>query len=149
MTRNASDRNPLVLNVPRDTSQIANFKNVFSIGLSENENINKYEKNSCKPAKRIRVNRITYGNATENLVERPAAEVEDGPAGGVERGAEHLVRLGDLVRVDVAAVELHHVDAPLGERLRVERECELRARIARAGGRADVRVYAQLEAAGV
>lgn len=65
---------------------------------------------------------MTYVNVTQNLVERPAAEVENGPAGGVERGAEHFVRLGDLVCVDVAAVELHHVDAPIGERLRVE--CE-------------------------
>ena len=66
--------------------------------------------------------------------------------GGVHELLHDRVAARLLLRVTVAAVHLHHVDAPLGERGRVRRQVELAARVSTARVRAEVDVDAQLQA---
>ena len=69
--------------------------------------------------------------------------------GGIHELLHYRVAARLLLRVRVAAVHLHHVDAPLGERGRVRRQVELAAREPPARVRAEVDVDAQLQAARV
>src|SRR6266545_1972326 len=80
-----------------------------------------------------------------------ADRIDDRPAGGAQRVAHGGVP-ADVVRpaavaVVVAVVVLEVVDAPLGERLRVDILEAQAAGISGAGGRAGVAIQAELETA--
>ena len=64
---------------------------------------------------------------------------------GVQEVAEGAVRGRTERRIEVAAVELHVVDAPLGERARVDLHVELGAGIARARAHAHILVDPKFE----
>lgn len=82
-------------------------------------------------------------------VEGPLAHVDDRAAGRVERAAQLGVREGHLRGRDEAAVRLHVVDAPRGERARVDLLVRPRGGQPGARERADVRVESEPEAARV
>lgn len=87
-----------------------------------------------------------YSVAGDSCVEGPLARVYDRPMRGVEEVAEGAVAGRAVRRIEVAAVELHVVDAPRGERLRVDLHVELGAGVSGARVRPDVLVDAELEA---
>ena len=86
---------------------------------------------------------------SEELVSRPAARVEYLSASLVEERAERDVGLCELRHWKRARVELHHVDTPLCQRLRVHLHIELRTRVLLTRPRPDVQVDAQLQSARV